>query len=255
MSDYSVQASGVFMTRLWEAENWADREIVCDVLVDFAVVNAEAFQAADESIIRRYLNLAIPLALAKHFPGGLSGDTYGALKYLNILPELRTGLEDLAAISWGLAIQRAKILDVNITAGAPAGIPEIIEEVQETVEEVPVIEEVEAEIFLAEEPVMEEIAEETPEWVCSCGEPVYGRFCPECGNMKPDAAVAAPAVESVPGGSWTCSCGTVVEGRFCPECGSRKPEAPAVRKCPNCGWIPEEGNAGLFCIECGTRIG
>lgn len=46
-------------------------------------------------------------------------------------------------------------------------------------------------------------------WTCSCGSVNQGKFCPECGNAKPQ-------------GHQCASCGHVVTGnkpKFCPECG------------------------------------
>ncbi|MDK2965992.1 MULTISPECIES: SPFH domain-containing protein [Lacrimispora] len=47
-------------------------------------------------------------------------------------------------------------------------------------------------------------------WTCSCGSVNTGKFCPECGNKKPE-------------GPWTCGCGTVNTGKFCSECGKPRP--------------------------------
>lgn len=47
-------------------------------------------------------------------------------------------------------------------------------------------------------------------WTCSCGSVNTGKFCPNCGNPKPD-------------NKWTCSCGSVNTGKFCPNCGSPRP--------------------------------
>ena len=44
-------------------------------------------------------------------------------------------------------------------------------------------------------------------------------------------AAAAPAAD----GAWTCSCGAQNTGKFCPNCGSPKPEAAGPWFCPNCG--------------------
>ncbi len=45
--------------------------------------------------------------------------------------------------------------------------------------------------------------------------------------QQPVQAVAPAA------GSWTCSCGSVNAGKFCPECGNQKPEASFCPNCGN----------------------
>ena len=75
-------------------------------------------------------------------------------------------------------------------------------------------------------------------WKCSCGNLVSGKFCPECGNKKP---------EPVQPGTWKCKCGATATGKFCPECGSPKP-ADDGWKC-SCGAV----NKGKFCSECGAK--
>ncbi|MCH5296162.1 MAG: SPFH domain-containing protein [Ruminococcus sp.] len=51
--------------------------------------------------------------------------------------------------------------------------------------------------------------------------------------------------------TWTCACGATNTGKFCPECGQPKPEAPKKRFCTNCGY--ELGENAKFCPECGTK--
>ncbi|MDO4521911.1 MAG: SPFH domain-containing protein [Eubacteriales bacterium] len=49
-------------------------------------------------------------------------------------------------------------------------------------------------------------------WSCSCGQTGNtGKFCQNCGALKPAAD------------SWVCACGSVNKGRFCPECGAQRP--------------------------------
>ncbi len=78
-------------------------------------------------------------------------------------------------------------------------------------------------------------------WTCTCGATVSGKFCPECGQKKPDDP-----------DSWTCACGSVNKGKFCPECGAKKP-APSI--CTKCGWKPEDpSKPPKFCPECGNKF-
>lgn len=79
-------------------------------------------------------------------------------------------------------------------------------------------------------------------WKCSCGCETDGKFCPECGQKKPEAG-------------WTCACGSVNKGNFCPECGRRKPADAPLYRCDKCGWEPEDPkNPPKFCPECGDRF-
>ncbi|MBQ7600102.1 MAG: SPFH domain-containing protein [Clostridia bacterium] len=50
-------------------------------------------------------------------------------------------------------------------------------------------------------------------WTCpKCGKQATGKFCPECGEKKPEAT------------GWTCpKCGQVNQGKFCSGCGEKKP--------------------------------
>ena len=95
-----------------------------------------------------------------------------------------------------------------------------------------------------------ECGEKKPEpqggWVCpKCGAHVTGKFCPECGTKKPEQEAG-----------WTCpKCGTQVTGKFCPECGTKKPEGALRYKCNKCGWESKPGEKlPKFCPECGDPI-
>jgi len=81
-------------------------------------------------------------------------------------------------------------------------------------------------------------------WKCpSCGATATGKFCPECGTKKPEAAAA---------NTWTCSCGAENKGKFCAECGAKKPAGVPQYKCDKCGWEPSDPTKPpKFCPECG----
>ena len=81
-------------------------------------------------------------------------------------------------------------------------------------------------------------------WTCSCGKTnIQSRFCPECGNRKPETAKTD---------SWDCAiCGTKsITSRFCPNCGAKRPEAASGWACPECGNKDIQSN---FCPNCGHK--
>lgn len=67
------------------------------------------------------------------------------------------------------------------------------------------------------------VSEQAPSntWKCpKCGSEVSGKFCPECGEKKPE-----------PQSGWICpNCGAQATGKYCPECGNKKPEAEPIKQ-------------------------
>lgn len=82
--------------------------------------------------------------------------------------------------------------------------------------------------------------------------PHYNNQQPNQGAQAPAPQQAQPVQTAAPlANSWTCACGAINTGKFCPECGQPKPEAPKKRFCTNCGYELNPG--AKFCPECGTK--
>ena len=92
------------------------------------------------------------------------------------------------------------------------------------------------------------------QWTCAACElqENTGKFCTECGAMKPQITES---------GVWICSCGVENDGKFCTKCGLPKPsDTPLLDTqpkyiCEKCGWEPKDlDNPPNYCKECGGKI-
>ena len=55
--------------------------------------------------------------------------------------------------------------------------------------------------------------------------------------------------------SWTCSCGSVNSMKFCPNCGQKKPEQNKTKFCEECGYKLSDGEIAFkFCPNCGSTL-
>lgn len=88
-------------------------------------------------------------------------------------------------------------------------------------------------------PVQQNTVNDEAAWTCSCGNKCTGKFCPECGEKKPQ----------LPAGAWKCTCGAINTGKFCPECGEKKPSDGYT--C-SCGYKSDKPYK--FCPQCGEKF-
>ena len=87
-------------------------------------------------------------------------------------------------------------------------------------------------------------ANNSDNWVCSCGTTSPGKFCQNCGKARPSSS-----------SSWKCECGSENVGKFCQNCGKPHFSQQKSEKCPNCGWKPFEGRPlPKFCPNCGKQL-
>ena len=69
-------------------------------------------------------------------------------------------------------------------------------------------------------------------------------------QAQPAPAPVPTPPPAAPG--WTCACGTVNIGKFCQNCGAMKPQGALLYRCDKCGWQPEDPHhPPKFCPECG----
>lgn len=87
-------------------------------------------------------------------------------------------------------------------------------------------------------------ANNSDNWVCSCGTTSTGKFCQNCGKARPSSS-----------SSWKCECGSENVGKFCQNCGKPFNSPQIAEKCPYCGWKPFEGRPlPKFCPNCGKQL-
>lgn len=64
-----------------------------------------------------------------------------------------------------------------------------------------------------------------------------------------------PSEQSVSQDGWTCSCGSYNTTKFCPSCGNKRPEMPRAAFCGNCGYRLSDGEkTAKYCPNCGAQL-
>ena len=67
-----------------------------------------------------------------------------------------------------------------------------------------------------------------------------------------DGVIVEVGIEEAVTNCWVCTCGAENKGKFCPECGKVKPAGIPQYKCDKCGWEPDDKTQPpKFCPECG----
>ena len=67
-----------------------------------------------------------------------------------------------------------------------------------------------------------------------------------------DDVIVEVGIEEAVTNCWVCTCGAENKGKFCPECGKVKPAGIPQYKCDKCGWEPDDKTQPpKFCPECG----
>ncbi len=95
-----------------------------------------------------------------------------------------------------------------------------------------------------EETSAEDAAENTAKapvreyWMCECGTENYGKFCTDCGKVKPEGVEIIKEAREY----WTCKCGAENYGKFCTECGRTKPQSEPEK-------AEEKGSESGFVIK------
>ena len=70
--------------------------------------------------------------------------------------------------------------------------------------------------------------------------------------LDTDGEIVEVGIEEDATNFWVCTCGAENKGKFCPECGKVKPAGIPQYKCDKCGWEPDDKtHPPKFCPECG----
>lgn len=75
-------------------------------------------------------------------------------------------------------------------------------------------------------------------------------------DSEPPKAESPLSPKAPSGEMWKCKCGREAVGKFCPECGGLKPSLKFIYECHRCGFktFPSEVPP-RFCSRCGSPMG